>query len=247
MKMNNTLTILLLMFSMSLSAQQEGHIEYEEVTNLHKRMGDRAVEFKDMVPEKMTQHFELLFNTNSSLYRKDTSKVVDVPPPPPGGRRRGPRFGRRGMDRTIFIDLAENKRLEERNLFDKKVLIEDDPIQYNWKLTQETMQVGDYLAQKATFSDSTKSIVAWFTPQIPVPTGPSNYGGLPGMVLHIDIDEGTQVITATNIDLAPLDKKTFKAPSKGKRMTQEEFDQLRNERIKEMRAMRGGPMGRRRN
>ena len=29
------------------------------------------------------------------------------------------------------------------------------------------------------------NVVAWFTPEIPIATGPSWYGGLPGLILEI--------------------------------------------------------------
>ena len=35
---------------------------------------------------------------------------------------------------------------------------------------------------------------AWFTPEIPVSTGPSMYGGLPGLILEINDDRTTMLM-----------------------------------------------------
>ena len=60
------------------------------------------------------------------------------------------------------------------------------------------------------------------------------------MILKLDRNDGEIIIEAKNVELKKLDKKAIKAPKKGKKVTQEEFEKIRDEKIKEMEAEMGG-------
>ncbi len=76
-------------------------------------------------------------------------------------------------------------------------------------------------------------VTAWYTMQIPVNHGPSDYYGLPGLILEINADKTT--ILCTKIILNPEDKATIKQPSKGKEVTKEEYVDIATEKYQEMR------------
>lgn len=80
-------------------------------------------------------------------------------------------------------------------------------------------------------------ITAWYTPQIPVNQGPDVYWGLPGLILEINADRTT--ILCSKIILNPSEKETLKVPSKGKEVTQKEYDDIVKKKMEEMQAMRG--------
>ena len=87
-------------------------------------------------------------------------------------------------------------------------------------------------------------IVAWYTPEIPINQGPGVYWGLPGLILAVSDDITT--IVCSEITLNPSDKLEIKAPSKGKKVTQAEYDEISQEKMKEMRENfrnRGGRNG----
>ena len=65
-------------------------------------------------------------------------------------------------------------------------------------------------------------------------TGPSSYCGLPGVVLAVDINNGDQTITATSVNTDTVDVSKIVKPKDGKKVTQEEFDKIRDEKMKEM-------------
>ena len=54
------------------------------------------------------------------------------------------------------------------------------------------------------------NIEAWFTPQIPVATGPAKHSGLPGLILEVS-DERTTML-CTKIVMNPKDKLKIKMP-----------------------------------
>ncbi|AUS07182.1 GLPGLI family protein [Pseudotamlana carrageenivorans] len=81
-------------------------------------------------------------------------------------------------------------------------------------------------------------VVAWYTPQIPVNLGPDVYWGLPGLILEVSADNTTML--CSKIVINPSDKEDIKAPTKGKEVTQAEFDKISKEKMEEMRDMYRG-------
>lgn len=84
----------------------------------------------------------------------------------------------------------------------------------------------------------TIEVVAWYTPQIPVNQGPGEYWGLPGLILEVNADRTT--ILCTKIVLNPAEKEEIIVPSKGKEITQEEYNKTIKQKMEEMREMYGG-------
>ncbi len=76
-------------------------------------------------------------------------------------------------------------------------------------------------------------VTAWFTPQIPVKNGPGEYGGLPGLILEMNIYRTT--ILCSKIVLNPEEFDEIKAPSRGKEVTREEYNAIVKEKTDEMR------------
>ena len=88
-------------------------------------------------------------------------------------------------------------------------------------------------------------VTAWYTPQIPVSTGPGEYHGLPGLILEVTADR--TVMLCTKIVMNPQDKEDIEKPTKGDLVTRQEYNDIMKEKIEEMREMYGGRGGRRRN
>lgn len=88
------------------------------------------------------------------------------------------------------------------------------------------------------------TITAWFTTDIPIAQGPAHYWGLPGLIMEISDDR--TVLLCNKLVLNPEEKMEIKSPSKGKKVTQAEFDQILKDKIKEMseRFQQGGGRGR---
>ncbi len=229
-----------LIMTLTMSAQTSGEIIYEQTIDVHARMTGRRAQFKEMVPQYRTDKMILHFDDHQAVYKKPKEEEAAVIDP---NDRRG-RFRARMMggaaNGVLWQDYKEDKRVEQREFMDKKFLIKGEPHRYAWKITGESKQVGKYLCQKATYGDSTIQLEAWFTPMIPVPLGPGEFGQLPGLVLHVDIDQGQRTITATEINLKEIDSATIAEPTKGKKVTQEEFREIMHEKMKEMRAQNGG-------
>jgi len=77
------------------------------------------------------------------------------------------------------------------------------------------------------------TVIAWYTLDIPVNNGPGDYWGLPGLILELK-DDNTQIL-CTKIVMNPKEKTELKEPTKGKVVTQQEYDAIIEEKTKEMR------------
>lgn len=84
------------------------------------------------------------------------------------------------------------------------------------------------------------AIVAWYTPDIPVSTGPSNYWGLPGLIL--EVSDGKTTILCSKVVLNPKEKAVIKKPTTGAKVTQAQYEEMVTKKMEEMRQM-GGPGG----
>ncbi len=76
-------------------------------------------------------------------------------------------------------------------------------------------------------------ITAWYAPEIAVSQGPENYWGLPGLIL--EVSDGKTVILCSKIVLNPKEKAAIKEPTKGKVITQNEYDETVTKKMQEMR------------
>ena len=76
------------------------------------------------------------------------------------------------------------------------------------------------------------TVTAWYTPQIPVSSGPRSYHGLPGLIL--EINDGSETMICSKIVLNPKDKLSISEPSKGKKVNQKEFYEIMEKKMKEM-------------
>jgi len=80
-------------------------------------------------------------------------------------------------------------------LYHKKQINTND---IEWEITEEYKNIIGYSCQKAITihtnpNGTQKKIVAWFATEIPMPTGPFMYVGLPGLILEVDNHLGRKI------------------------------------------------------
>lgn len=199
-------------------------------------------------PRDRVSEVILLFNPAESLMK----------PVPPAPREAGPPGGRDGMvalrqgmgarmrmasasrrDRETIVeahvDYDSGAIVEAREFLGRTFIIEDEQPAYTWKLTGEQAEFLGYAVQKATARQDSTTIEAWFTPEILVPGGPATYGGLPGMILVVSINEGTEQYTATAVSLTKVAEGVIVKPTEGERVTRDRYEQIVAEKLEELR------------
>ena len=161
-------------------------------------------------------------------------------------------FGGSGNGSVYFKNINEKRFVNQTEIMGKRFLVKDSLPNYQWELSTETKNIGNYTCYKATFTREVEDIkmvfedgeskedkikktvttTAWYTPQVPVSNGPDNYQGLPGLIL--EINDGERLIVCTEIILNPSEKIEVKAPEKGEIVSQEAYDKIQEEKTKEL-------------
>ncbi|MDD3741536.1 MAG: GLPGLI family protein, partial [Bacteroidales bacterium] len=97
-----------------------------------------------------------------------------------------------------------------------------------WKILNDLKEVAGHICMNASFYDEIKmnKVIAWFALDLPWNFGPERYGGLPGVILEIDVNNGAQVITADKIEFFENDTVINKPTHKKKHKKINEADYL---------------------
>ncbi|MFC1492831.1 GLPGLI family protein, partial [candidate division KSB1 bacterium] len=117
-------------------------------------------------------------------------------------------------------------------------LVSESIEKFSWKMTNKRSKVLNYNCMGAELKKGENTITAWFTPEIPLPAGPDEYSGLPGLVLAVEVN-GEFTYIATEVNLTPPNKDTLSKPDKGRNIDRKEFDKIVDEKIKEFLKNRG--------
>lgn len=226
-----------------------GKITYERTVQMQISFGGGGG-MENMAPKARTDKMELNFAENKMILKKVDDELPDDNIT--SGTMVIRTFGA-GNDDVTFCDFDQQRKVEAREMFDKKFLISDSLRRGTWKLTDETKQVLGYNCRKATSVrvakrmmmnmengemkrkeiDDTTNMTAWFTMDIPVSGGPEMQGQLPGMILELETGTGRVSYKAIEVS-AKADLKELKEPSKGKKVTQQEFVAERTAMLEEM-------------
>jgi len=240
-------TFISLAFFASLSAQNEkgksfdtGKLTYVEKTKFEiKQMDGISEEMMAAFPKERSAQKVLYFTPDASLYVNDKANTKEEVINQESEGAMVQIYMTEPDDKT-FCDLKTKKRFEQSEFMSRMFLIESEMSKTEWKLTGKQRTFLDYPCQEAILQDTGNKVLAWFTPMIPVQTGPGNYGNLPGLILALDINDGKTTITATSIDLTAPDKSLIVKPKEGKKVTQEQFTKIQDEKMKEMGQEGGG-------
>jgi len=195
--------------------------------------------------------FILDFTKSESMYKEE--QELDAPKvPSSNGGVMVMVMGGDGSSDILYKNILEKRMANKTELMGKVFLIKDNLVTYDWKLTGETKNIGNYTCYKAVFEKEEESIeinmidgdvkeekvlkkrtlVAWYTPDIPISNGPRDYGGLPGLIL--EVNDGDLTIVCSEIVLNPKEVKEIKEPVKGKIVARKKFEDITKEKTKEM-------------
>lgn len=230
--MKNTLfTFILLLIGGAVVAQTSGTVTYEQVVKLEIKLEGESAQFASMMPKERKSKKSLVFNEHASLYKNIKADEEQPMAMEHGGTQVMIKMSE--PDNQTFTNLDENTQVEQLEFMTREFLIEGKP-DNKWKLTSNQKTILSYPCQEAVLEGAKEKTSVWFTPAIQVQAGPGTFTGLPGLVLAVDVNDGKNVINALSVDMAPVDKALLEKPSKGKKVTREEFDKIVEEKTKEM-------------
>lgn len=100
-----------------------------------------------------------------------------------------------------YYDYSNNKLLE---LDRDGTLLEQELQILPWLITTDTKIIDKYQCYKATYTFEylardqkikARTVTAWFAPSLPYPYGPKNYFGLPGLILELNENDITFLVS----------------------------------------------------
>lgn len=221
-------------------------------TKLNDAMQTQMME---MLKKQFQKTYTLTFDQFSSIYKQEVELAK-----PQVGDGFAMSFGNSGSD-VLYKNIKGQIYIDQKETMGKKFLIKDSISKIEWQMESETKHIGEYLCFKATytkqipkknfnFRSNTKhkeaeeteaekepeiierTVTAWYTPQIPVSNGPSKYQGLPGLIL--EIQDGNSTIICSKIVINPEEKTEIEKPTKGKEVSQTEYNDIMDRKRKEM-------------
>ena len=241
-------TVCLSIASLALFAQiKEGRVIYERTAQIRMQFANPNrdnTELEKLFPKQQVTTFELLFGNNQSLWQSlpDANNEANQMSASDGNGRAFVinRIG--GNDDVVYNNLNNGKKISSRETSSQRFIVEDTFSKNAWKITDETKAILNFKATKAVAQIYSKRLVtnmengeikrkempdtlhvtAWFTTDVPVPTGPDYHGQLPGLVLEININNGQTVYKALEFS-SKVNLAQIKEPKGGKRVTAAEY------------------------
>lgn len=227
--MKNILSFVMLLCFVNTFCQEKLQIEYEFRNEFDiENAKDSVVKERLKNSNENRLYFELLSSDKESLFQRidriDNSQ----------GRSGVSISFISGPGGIYYKNLVEKSTLSQVNYNGKKMLITDSITTKNWILGKDKDKILGFDVKKATLQVSENSFVeAWYAPKLNYRNGPSNYEGLPGIILKLILTNkeensvNKQIYLATKVELN--ERLKIEKPTNGKSITQVEFDEMMKE------------------
>jgi GLPGLI family protein len=216
------------------------------------RFASRKGYMNDMIKRNTEKDYVLEFNSIESTYKEIKKLEAEGQGYNWMANYVGENIGK------IYKNAQDKISINETEMMGKFFLVTENLENAKWKMSGESKKIGQYTCYKATYTKQVEEkvfsfgswnqtngtnqpkkpkkmrdveVVAWFTPEIPVSSGPSWYQGLPGLILEVSDDDTT--ILCTKIVMNPKEKTKIKRPKKGKVISSQDFVALQDEKRSE--------------
>ena len=214
-------------------------------------------QIKARLKNRLEKTYILTFNKQESMYLED-EKIDAIS----GATDSWGGYFSRG---DMYRNTKENTITQSQEFYGKRFLVKDQDYKIDWTMGTETKKIGNYTAYKAmaivptdeiawynfswgdlrqkkkedgTIDIKTTTIEAWYTPQIPVATGPGEFWGLPGLIL--EVSAGDTVMLCSEVVINSEEKIKINAPEKGQKITKKDYTATIRKKMVEMRDNRMG-------
>lgn len=214
------LSILVIVIGFASQAQFKfigsGRIEFEKRTNQfvyfegENEDNPWMVEMKKSYPKMISETYVMEFIEEKTMYKMlkedPVGKYV---------------WGRKPSETDVVVkDMRTNQIALQRDIFEQTYLVKDSIRNYQWRITNETRTIAGFECRKAvTIICDSVYIVAFYTDEITVSSGPESFGGLPGMILGLAVPRLQMTWFATKVELNEPSALTLAPKQKGKTVT----------------------------
>ena len=95
------------------------------------------------------------------------------------------------QSKDFYMNFPQQGELSVYTNFQGRMYLYKEPVPvFNWNISPETREILGYNCLKATTSFRGRDYEAWFTPSVPMASGPWKFSGLPGLILSVYDTEG---------------------------------------------------------
>ncbi len=235
------------------AAAQQGTITYTYSVKYGFEIPERWGDLRDQIPSSRSGTMFLHFDPSGSLMtpapedEKEAPAAIVTDRPIASDRAIGMamrmRMGSTSRSdqeelREAYVSHDEGITVETREFMGRTFRIAGRQPAYEWRLTSEQAEHLGRLVLKATAQHDSTAIEAWFTPEIPVQGGPASFGGLPGMILVLSLNDGHTQYFATEIDLEGVEQGLIRMPEDGDEVSRDEYEVIVAEKLDELEKLR---------
>lgn len=224
--MSKLSSLLILLFTSSLLIAQSQRFVYEyayKMDSLHKENIEKEVMNLDITKEGS------LFYSASLIARDSLFKAE---------------FEKSKVSQSVHIDMRKVKRAKVNFRVSKtypgletvyhatlnaaRVAVKELN-KMNWTVSSDTKSIEGFKVQKATTTFLGRKWIAWFTNDIQIQDGPYKFCGLPGLILHVEDEQGDHVFKLVGSRKLDENFSLMDAKTKEVFLTTEKFNKLWNE------------------
>lgn len=234
--------LLFLLFSLSpLPAQiSSGTIDYLERREFPLWEG-MSVDQKKRI-EKMRAEGD--FDQTGRLTFSDKAFSYAQLPKEASARGRGGWWMNEDNPDVYYTSIEDSTVTDQRQIMDRGFIMEDKWIKPEWEVpTNQKPNMAYTLPSKLAFATSIEgdTLTAYFTESIPLGIGPRGYGGLPGAIVYLKVQNegGFTEYTMQTMQPNPPDLAMVK-PTEGDVITREKFEKIADKRREAMERRRRG-------
>lgn len=209
-----------------------GEITYEKKESTQRKLKENKDEDDAFWMEEMIKHspkftintFRLKFNDFQSEYYHVPSDIVKSNNWNWGGDL--------ASKNRVFKNFHKNQSISLKQVFEEDILFTDTLRDFKWKLTTEYRNIAGFDCRKATtIINDSLYVIAWYSEDIILPSGPESFGNLPGTILGIAMPRLYLTWFATEVKTDWKFEKPISAPLKGKTRKKDEVDKILKDRF----------------
>ena len=208
-------------------------VDYEITINDHKLNKEETIRY---LKDEMTRPKPFILLTDKSTSTYDKKPIL--------GDGTHLNIDSKQGNGVYFKNLDEKFYIHESIGFGFDQLIKDSLPDFKWVLTRDSKNVLGFKTRKAIGQLKDNQVIeAWYSVDLPYSNGPSNFQGLPGLILevvHSLNDNLNTVKTFRAMKVKEMPAKTLiKEPKKGKIVNLETYLKNMEEYVLKMREMEG--------
>lgn len=178
----------------------------------------------EVITESENLNYELIIQRNKSWFKLVKSMEADNKKL--NFKSFAENFG--GTKGEFHLNITDSIFINERMYGGQRFNVEL-PVK-NWVITKESKYINNILCYKAISEDILENsrgefkfqVIAWFTPELPSFFGPSEYFGLPGLIL--ELNNGKVSLKVISIESFNSEEEIINPLKKGVRLNKKEFN-----------------------